>query len=121
MDDSKQMFSSKLSSELVCVPVSPLNMGAAWENLECCINYVSIIMSCLLQAPKCGSWKLLFLGVLRGYSVSRQRHVETKMQLPETLTWALQPCPVSRGSQIPCPALLHGTSPVCSVPNKHLQ
>lgn len=71
---------------------------STWENLECRINYLPIILSCLLQAPKCRSWELLFWGVLRGYSVSRQRHVETKMQIPETLTWALQPCPVSRGS-----------------------
>lgn len=35
MDDSKHMFSSKLSSESVWVPVSPLNMGAAQESLEC--------------------------------------------------------------------------------------
>lgn len=42
MDDSKQMFSSKLSSELLGLPVSAVNVGAAQDNLECCINYLSI-------------------------------------------------------------------------------
>lgn len=42
MDDSKQMFSSKLSSELFGLPVSAVNVGAAQDNLESCINYLAI-------------------------------------------------------------------------------
>lgn len=58
MGDSKQMFSSKLWSELVCVPLSALSMGEFGTPYQFLINSLSILLSCLLQAPQWGFWKL---------------------------------------------------------------
>lgn len=116
-DDSKQMFSSQLSSEFACVPVGLHNTGTAWQRWKCRRKYRLLVSaSSSVRGPGVSSRQVLVWGAVAGRNASEQRQTETKA-MREFLRRRLAqlfsyPVAGERGCRPPCPALLQVTYPL---------